>query len=67
LRRVAVSISAACSAISARASSGVGAAEELVDQREVHRERVDLALVRGEHPVLVAGELGERLTYSQTR
>ena len=37
----------------------VGPAEELVDQREVHRERVDLLADPGEHAVLVAGELGE--------
>ena len=38
---------------------GVRMAEELVDEREVHREGVDLSLVLGEHPVLVAGEGGE--------
>ena len=51
-----VAISLDCSAISARASSGVALAEELVDEPQVHRERVDLALVLAEDPVLVVGE-----------
>ncbi len=42
-----------------RLVGGVRAAEELVDQAEVHREGVDLPPVVGEHPVLVAGEGGE--------
>ena len=43
----------------ARLVGGVALAEELVDQAEVHREGVDLALVLREDPVLVAGEVGE--------
>ena len=43
----------------ARLVGGVALAEELVDQAEVHRERVDLPLVLREDPVLVAGEVGE--------
>lgn len=54
-----VAISLACSAISARASSGVAVPEELVDQPEVHRQGVDLPLVLPEDPVLVVGEGGE--------
>lgn len=38
---------------------GVRPAEELVDQREVHRQGVDLPLVLAEDPVLVVGELRE--------
>ena len=38
---------------------GVALAEELVDQPEVHRQRVDLPLVLAEDAVLVAGEGGE--------
>ena len=56
----AVSISAACSAISARASSGREVpAEELGHQAQSHRELVGLAVVQREDPVLVAGEVGE--------
>ena len=50
-----VSISLACSAISARASSGVWVLpKNWLISAEVHRQRVDLALVLAEHPVLVA-------------
>ena len=56
----AVSISAACSAMSWRASSGSEVpAEELRDQAQPHRELVGLPVVHREHPVPVVGELGE--------
>jgi hypothetical protein len=43
----------------ARLVGGVAVSEELVDQPEVHRQRIDLPLVLAEDPVLVVGELGE--------
>src|SRR6185369_9863214 len=54
-----VSISLACSAISARLVRRMGPAEELVDQRQVHRQWVNLPPVLAEHPVLVVREAGE--------
>jgi hypothetical protein len=43
----------------ARLVRRVVAAEELVDQAQAHRELVRRAGVHAEHPVLVAGEVGE--------